>query len=70
MKRIDPEFDQWTDQNHLPYRPLQFGQSQGISKATPSPRSMNLLWRSVRKLFGRSHAVDHITQPNSKPFLS
>lgn len=70
MKRIDPEFDQWTDQNHVPYCPATAGQSQEISNAAPAKHGLNMLWHSVRKLFGHSHAVGHINRKKSKAFLS
>jgi hypothetical protein len=52
MKKREPEFDQWTDQNHVPFRPALFTESQRNSSAEFTRRGLNLLWHNVLKFFG------------------
>gem|GEM_PF-5800260 len=70
MKRHEPEFDQWTDQNHVPYCPRTSVESQRISSVPFGRRSFNLIWHGVLKLFGHSQTAGTTHKNFSGPYLS
>jgi len=70
MKRQEPEFDQWTDQNHMPYCPSSGAESQGISSHPSFRLSFKLIWHGVLKLFGHSQSPVGAKRNSTKAFLS
>ncbi len=68
MRNVEPEFDQWTDQNHVPYFPNPQAESQRNTSAPHLNKGLNLLWHSILKLFGLSQtdgSVAHKHAPSS-----
>jgi hypothetical protein len=51
MKRPEPEFDQWTDQNHVPFCPGLTRQIQKNSIAHTVKFNVKLMWHCVLRLF-------------------
>lgn len=70
MKRPEPEFDQWTDQNHVPYRPDSESETQMISNGGSLKHSFNLIWHGVLKMFKHSQSLDVAKKDPSRAFLS
>ena len=70
MKRQEPEFDQWTDQNHVPYCPSSDAESQGKSDNRSFRDSFKLIWHCVLKLFGHSQSPGGAKRNSTKAFLS
>jgi hypothetical protein len=70
MRRKEPEFDQWTDQNHLPFCPISGTESQNISSNRSFRKSFKLIWHGVLKLFGHSQSLGVEKRKSSRAFLS
>jgi hypothetical protein len=70
MKRQEPEFDQWTDQNHVPYCPSGGTEIPANSTHRHFRDSFNLIWHGVLKLFGRSQSPRVTKRNSSRAFLS
>jgi hypothetical protein len=70
MKRQEPEFDQWTDQNHLPYYPHFSTESHEITSSGSFRKGFNLLWHGVLKLFKHSQTLGVHKKQTSRAFLS
>jgi hypothetical protein len=70
MKKIEPEWDQWTDQNHVPFCPGSHGKSQEITNTPRSKKSFSLLWHFIEKLFTPSSKVRSGQSKPSGPYLS
>lgn len=54
MRAKEPEFDQWTDQNHMPYVPGMGRESQKLSSPPALPKRLNLLWHGILRFLGLS----------------
>ena len=70
MKRQEPEFDQWTDQNHIPYFPNFSSESHEITDTGTLRKSFNLLWHGVLKLFKHSQTTCLHRKESTRAFLS
>jgi hypothetical protein len=70
MKKSEPEFDQWTDQNHVPYFPVSGRERQKYSEIPPLRRNFNMLWHSIQKIFGHPHKTELVKRGSASTFLS
>jgi hypothetical protein len=70
MKHYEPDFAQWTDQNHMPFLNQVLAQSQNNSNNQPAAHGFNMLWRNVLKFFNHSRTGGSARKSGTPPYLS
>jgi hypothetical protein len=70
MKRFEPDFSEWTDQNHVPFLQQIAAQSQNKSGSQTRSHGLNMLWHNVLKFFSHPTRGGSVKKRTMPPYLS